>query len=87
MSEVGYGCIGGPQLTICSPRGIRYRAVLLCRKCKRRRRSLVSLFVWYEPHIVCCTCTHSLDDWRAERTTRKEAHVLNLAAAMAEMGE
>lgn len=87
MSEVGYGCIGGPELTICSPRGIRYRAVLPCRKCKRRRRCLVTLFTWYDPDVQCCTCFKSLDEWRQEQTTRKEAWALNLAAVMSEMGE
>jgi len=72
MSETGFGCISGGGMTVCSPRGIRYRAILYCRKCKRRRRSLVTLFVWYEPEVECCTCRKLRAEWREERTTRKE---------------
>jgi hypothetical protein len=73
MSEVGFGCFGNETITVCSPRGIRYRAIRYCRKCKRRRRSLVTLFDWYDPGVECCTCRKSGAKWREERTTRKQA--------------
>jgi hypothetical protein len=34
---------------------------------------LVTLYVWYDPEVRCCTCTKSGAEWIAETGTRKTA--------------
>lgn len=72
MSETGSGCVRvrhQPGLVVCSPRGLRYRAVRYCSVCKARRRFLVTIFAWYGPEVVCCFCTTRWSDgWRRPRS-------------------
>jgi hypothetical protein len=84
------------SLVVCAPRAFTYRAILRCRRCKRRTRHLVSLFVWYEPTIRCLAHevrvpgSYRKDPRRAMALwvaagTREQAREAVLAAAMAEI--
>lgn len=41
---------------IHSPQSWTGRSVQHCRRCKRKRRHVVTFYEWYEPRATCCTC-------------------------------
>lgn len=47
-------------LVICSPRGYTYRTIRRCPTCERRRRFVVSMWVWYPSIATCVACG---DEW------------------------
>lgn len=84
------------QVSICSPQGFAYRAILRCRKCKRRTRHIIRTYVWYDPTMKCLAhevrvpYSYRLSPGRADAlwrgaSTRAEAHAAVVAAAMAEL--
>lgn len=85
------GCAVGEGIAICAPHGNRYRTVAWCHNCQRRRRMLVTLYVWYDPIEVCCMCGDSYSGgYRASRPARRgwrqEAHAKLSQEWLAETG-
>jgi hypothetical protein len=80
------------EVVICAPQGWTYRAVLRCRKCKRRTRHLVTTYVWYDPTAHCLAHerpTWTYPDWQEawqDALTRQEALIAVVDAAMEEIG-
>ena len=50
------------------PRVYRYRAILRCRKCRRRTRHVVAASLYYDPTAKCCACSKAAAaEWRGVR--------------------
>lgn len=86
---------GASALHVYAPSGYTYRSIRQCRKCKRRTRHLVTLYVWHDPTEICLAHeprtwvrrywpdTHA--EWQAA-STRRDAIADVCVAAMAEIG-
>lgn len=47
---------------ICTPSEFTFRAIGRCRRCRARRRLIVTLFMWYGPIVRCCHCGAYVND-------------------------
>lgn len=57
--------------SICAPTGHLTRAVFRCRSCKRRRRFIVRMYLWYGPWSTCCTCGFDCGEGAPTRSPRR----------------
>lgn len=68
------------EIHICRPASVTFRGVSMCPTCKRRRRFVVSQFVYYGPRETCCACGDSWED--GERSPRPCARGWRRQAAL-----
>ena len=76
------GCVSyGPNVIVCGTGGFRYRRLLHCETCGRRRRFVVRWQMWYGQDATCTACGDTWCDegmlgrpfkpgWRKEAAAR-----------------
>ena len=70
------------SLHIHAPAGVTVRMVRRCRRCRVRRRLVVTFYEWYGPEVTCCHCgAHTSDGWLRPARAR-DARAAAEAAAL-----
>lgn len=64
---------------IHAPAGYHYRCVRRCRRCKVRRRHIVTLYAYYGPTVICCHCGAYSNDGELRRARRYDTNTARLA--------
>lgn len=66
-------------LHVHRPAEYRYRGVRRCRRCRVRRRHVVTLYAYYGPIVICCHCGAYSNDGELRRARRYDARTAQLA--------
>lgn len=69
------------EVHIHAPEGFTFRAVKRCRRCRVRRRMVITWYEWYGPIVRCCTCGAYVNDGELKpRRKTIDPNVARLAA-------
>lgn len=65
---------------IHAPDGFTFRGVARCRRCRVRRRQVVTIYMYYGPIIRCCHCGAYVNDGELKPPRKLDANTARLAA-------